>query len=724
MRLLCLLLLVLVPALPVAAIARFEGTLPDGLGRYAIDVPADWRPGDTLLVYSHGFSMRFPAQVEHINTAPNGPLRNDFLSRGLALAAATYADRGWAMFDIERVQHALLDEVRRVAGEPGAIILFGGSLGGLVSLRTAEAYAAGGAPVAGVYAACPPLAGARTWDLAVDTRLLFDAVCPDNPLPTGSATLPWVIDHAAIPPNLSDLTDGSTLQSALPIANRIRQCLGFYQPAFLDTQGQLQRRARLKALLGIGSDDFLLTQIAYAVYPLADLIQSPTKLGGGNAFDNRFVDYGDAEINARIRRVERDPLAAARLRGVSDLRGPFGTARVLLIHGDRDELVLPEHLALFDGFAHPAERSALALVRQSAVAHCDFSEAELLAGFDGLLDWIDGAAKPDAASLRAACEARRGSDTAQRCGFDPTLAVGDFDVRTRPRQLDVRPIAGFHSGAWFDSRFDGEGLLLEVIEGTRDAIVGWYTYPPAGASGEQRWIAGLGRISEDGIHVAEAFEYRGARFGDFDPARITATAWGELTLAFGGCDAPPPAGDSLPPGVLRLRYAGPDAYGAGERQLLQLTQNASARPLCQQVGIPPQPVPASALSGSWFRSGAPGDGWVVQVGADDETVVGWYTFDPQGEPAWLVGRARFDPANRSLRLRMTRTRGARFGNAFDADAVERIDWGELRLDFDGCDQAVAAWQPEEPGWTPGGAALVRLTRVAGSPACVPPAALR
>lgn len=711
-RLLPLFLLAVLVGPPAAAIERFEGALPEGLGRYAIDVPADWRPGDTLLVYSHGFSMRFPAQVEHVNTAPNAALRNDFLSRGLALAAATYADRGWAMFDIERVQRALLAEVHRVAGAPGEIILFGGSLGGLVSLRTAEAYAADGAPVAGVYAACPPLAGARTWDLAVDTRLLFDAVCPDHPLPSGSAALPWVIDYSAIPPELGDLTDGTTLQSALPIANRIRQCLGFYQPAFLDSTAQLQRRARLKSLLGIGSDDFLLTQIAYAVYPLADLIQSPTKLAGGNAFDNRFVDYGDAEINARIRRIERDPLAAARLRGVSDLRGPFGDARVLVIHTDRDELVLPEHVGLLDDFAHPADRRALALVRQSTVAHCDFSEAELLAGFDGLLAWIDGGTKPDAARLRAACEARRGGNTSQRCGFDPTVAVGDFDTRSRPRQLAVRPIDGLHSGAWFDPAFDGEGLLLEVIEGTRDAIVGWYTYPPAGAVGEQRWIAGLGRISADGIHVAQAREFRGARFGAFDPADISATRWGELTLAFGGCDA-------APDGELRLRYAGPAAFGAGERRLRQLSRNASAQSPCAAIGTPPPPSVGSAWSGSWFRSDAPGDGWVVQVGAGGEAVVGWYTFDPVGEPAWLVGRGRFDDARRSLRLRLTRAVGARFGTAFDPAAVTRVDWGELQLEFDGCDRAIAHWQPLLAGWPAGSAALTRLTRVAGSAGCVP-----
>jgi hypothetical protein len=712
-----LLLLFTLACTPLAAIERFEGELPGARGRYAIDLPDGWQPGGRLIIYSHGFSMRFPDQVGQVNTAPDGELRSFFLARGYALAAGTYSTRGWALFDIDREQKSLLAEFGRRAGAPGEILLFGGSLGGLVSMRTAETLVAAGAPVAGVFAVCPPLAGARTWDSGLDTRLLFDAVCDDHPLPSGSAALPWVLDYDAIPANLSDITDGSTLQSALPTANRIRQCMGYFQPAFLDTTAQLQRRAALKALLGISSDDFLLTNIAYAIYPLGDLIQAPEKLAGFNAFDNRFVDYGDPTVNARVRRVTADPLAAAKLRASSDLRGPYGQAKLLVLHSNRDELVVPEHIDVLADLAIPEEQLSVALVRQQSVAHCDFSNSELLAGFEALRGWIDGGAAPDSASLDSDCEARVGN-SGDRCGFDPSIALSTLDQRLRPRQLEPRVISSYHSGSWFDPTYDGEGLLIEIINGGRDAIIGWYTYPPEGGQGEQRWIAGLGRVTEDGIHVAEAFEYRGARFGDFDPADIQTLPWGELTLAFGGCELPPPPGQTVAAGQLRMRYAGPAAYGEGERVLAPLTQNAVDYPLCTEVGIPPLAEPASRYAGSWFRAGAPGDGWVLQIGADRSAVVGWYSFDPQGNPAWLLGTGSFDPQTRRTELSVTRTRGARFGTAFDPADVERIDWGVLRLSFDDCNNGVAEWSPQEAGWTSGSATIVRLTRVDGTPDCV------
>ncbi len=702
--------------LPVTAAQRFEGDLPGATGRYAIDVPDGWQPGGRLIVYSHGFSMRFPGPLLQVETAPNSESRGYFMGRGYALAAASYSSRGWALFDIEREQRALLAEFRRRAGNPGEIILFGGSLGGLVSMKTAETYSAAGEPVGGVLALCPPLAGARSWDFAVDTRLLFDAVCGSDPLPAGSAALPWVLDYSAIPTNLGDLPDGATLESVLPIANRVRQCMGFYQPSIFDTSAQLQRRAQLKALLGITSDDFLLTNIAYAIYPLADLIQGPDKLAGFNAFDNRFVDYGDPAINARVLRVTGDPIAAAKLRASSNLRGPFGNARLLVIPTSRDELVIPEHVEVLSDLAIPRERLSIAVIRQSAPAHCDFSGAELLAGFESLRNWIDGGPQPDAASLRTNCLARAGL-SGDRCGYDPSITLSSLDQRIRPRGLEPRPISSRHSGSWFDPQFDGEGLLIEIINGGRDAIVSWYTYPPVGGDGEQRWIVGLGRVTADGIHVAEAFEYRGARFGNFDPADIETLRFGELTLAFGGCDLAPAPGQALPAGQLRLRFQGSSAYGSGERVLIQLTQNAVTYPLCTEVGIPPLPEPSSSYAGSWYRASGAGDGWLLQIGSDRRAVVGWYTFDPQGKPAWLVGTGLFDPAARRVTFAMQRTRGARFGSAFRPADVQRIDWGDLTLSFDTCGTGRAQWTARESGWTSGSEVIVRLTKADGTPAC-------
>lgn len=719
---LLLLLTALLAGSPAFAQLRHEGLLPSDSGFYRIDVPAGWQPGGRLIIYNHGLSMQQPAQVGFPDTAPSTEAASYWLSQGYALAAGTYDTRGWALFGLERYQRALLETFRDKAGEPGEILLVGGSLGGLVSLRTAESLLADGVQVAGVYALCPPAAGARTWDTAVDTRLVYDAVCPGDPLPPGSAHLPWVVDYDTIPSSIDepeDLDDVETVLALGSAANRIRQCTGLFQPGWLPvTQQQLGNRTRLKQLLGITTDRFLRINLAYSIYVMADLIQAPEKLDQRNPFDNRFVDYGDAEINARVLRVARDPLAAVKLRVQSDFTGAVGSARVLAVHSQRDELVIPEHLSTLAPKL-PADQLATAIVGESEPAHCDFSGAEFLAGFEGLRRWIDRGDKPTPSSLRAACEASRAQLGAnQRCGFDPGLTASSFDSKVRPRNLALHQVSRFESGAWYDPATDGEGAIIEVLEGGTHAVIAWYSYPAPGEAGEQTWIIGIGRINADGIHVAEARQYSGARFGGaFNPADIDDRVWGEMTFWFDGCGS----GDLRHPanqGVGRLRFSGPPGYGEGERRLLQITHNGIFPEHCTQFLVPQVPLPQSRYSGSWFRGPqAPGEGLQLQVDSRGLLLAIWYTFDPQGRPAWLIGTGTVPAEGEPWVISMTRPRGTRFGPGFDPAAVQRVPWGEIRVSFSGCDRATLSWTSSEPGWANGSMPIERLTRPAGIAAC-------
>ncbi len=686
-----------------------EGSLGDGLGRYRIELPEGWQPGGRLILYSHGFSFSDP-QADSPSTSPNAEVGAALRAQGYALAAGSFADRGWALFDIVPAQRALLEVFRAEAGEPGQLILFGGSLGGLVSVLTAEALAAEGRPADGVLAACPPLGGARTWDQAVDVRLVYDAVCSQHKLPESSdPDLPWILDAADIPEDIDDIDDPDTLLELGSAANRVRQCTGLFQPALLDTDAQRARLAQLKSLLGLTSDDFLKTQLGYALIPLADLVRDSDKLDGASAFDNRRVDYGDSLVNASIRRVERDPIAAVRLSAVSDPRGGWGDARVLILHTDRDELVFPEHVAALSAMQRPGSRAPVsAFVREASPGHCQFDVAELASGLAALQDWIDGADAPTPQALDARCEE---AAAPAQCRFDPGYQVAPLDSRIRPRNLQIDYTNRFHSGAWFDPAFDGEGWVVEVLENGVDAAVTWYTYPGAGDAGEQRWIAGIGRIAADGIHVAEAFETRGATFGAFDPESVEYRPWGEFTLAFDGCAAQSILGQGT------LRYRG-KAGERGERSLRQINANAVMPEHCVSASPPVPAHPGSQHSGSWYRGGdAAGEGLQFLVDVEGQGTLVWYTYDPAGNPAWLLGppRAALEPG--VWRFEALRPRGTRFGVDFDPAAVDTPAWGEVELRFSGCDTASLSWTPSEAGWPAGEASLVRLTRPAGSAPC-------
>lgn len=693
-----------------AQVRTLEGELADGLGRYRFELPADWQPGGRLIVYSHGFSFSDP-MAESPSTAPSFEVGAALRAKGYALAAGSYAGRGWSLFDIVPAQRALLDRFHEQAGAPGQVILFGGSLGGLVSVLTAEALAAEGRPVDGVLAACPPLGGARTWDQGLDVRLGFDAVCAEHPLPdSGDPALPWALQAQDIPAAVGSIDDPDSLLTLASAANRVRQCTGLYQPSVFDSDAQRERRARLKSLLGLSSDDFLKIQLGYALFGLSDLIRDPDKLDGRSAFDNRQVLYGDADVDARVLRVQRDPIAAVRLAAVSDPRGGWGNARVLVLHTDRDELVFPEHVDVLREIGRADARPPVsAFVRESAPGHCGFSEAELGAGLTALQAWIDGGDAPDAARLDAGCEAVAAPSA---CRFDPDYVAAPLDSRIRPRRLNLNLTNSQHTGAWFDPAFNGEGWVVEVLENGVDAAVTWYTYPDNAQAGEQRWIAGIGRIAEDGIHVPEAFETRGAVFAGFDPSAVEYLPWGELTLSF----------DFTREGLAwlgsgRLSYRG-KAGERGERRLQQAAWHART-PFPDPLIAPLPPAhPDSRYSGSWYRGGdAAGEGLQFVVDNQGRGTLVWYTYDTDGHPAWLLGPTSAPVEPRVWRFAALRPRGTRFGEGFDPAEVQTPDWGEVELRFTACDAATLRWTPSEQGWSAGQANLVRLTRPAGGAAC-------
>ena len=63
--------------------------------------------------------------------------------------------------------------------------------------------------------------------------------------------------------------------------------------------------------------------------------------------------------------------------------------------------------------------------------------------------------------------------------------------------------------------------------------------------------------------------------------------------------------------------------------------------------------------------------------------------------------------------RMVSTRGARFGEAFDADDVEITDWGRLEMTLD-CEGGTARWTATETGFMDGAFDLDRLTQLDGT----------
>ncbi len=162
------------PALAQAHVAlplNEQGVL--GGAPYNIRVPANWN--GTLLVFAHGYRDKadHPGEIDNRNAdaAPGGALAEEFfLAQGFALAGSAFKDNGWAVKEGIQNILALTNFFKGRVGKPDHIILWGASMGSVVTLESIEKF-----PGISTIALCTVGAGApRTWDGATALALAYD----------------------------------------------------------------------------------------------------------------------------------------------------------------------------------------------------------------------------------------------------------------------------------------------------------------------------------------------------------------------------------------------------------------------------------------------------------------------------------------------------------------------------------------------------------------------
>jgi hypothetical protein len=118
-----------------------------------------------------------------------------------------------------------------------------------------------------------------------------------------------------------------------------------------------------------------------------------------------------------------------------------------------------------------------------------------------------------------------------------------------------------------------------------------------------------------------------------------------------------------------------------------------------------------SLSGSWFNPARSGEGLMLELVDDDRptAVVSYYTYaaDGSGDQVWLIGAGPLagDTAIADLDI----TQGTEFGPDFDAEAVERTPWGQVRIRFLSDREAVLEYDATLEGYGSGSVELQRLT---------------
>lgn len=265
------------------------------------------------------------------------------------------------------------------------------------------------------------------------------------------------------------------------------------------------------------------------------------------------------------------------------------------------------------------------------------------------------------------------------------------------------------SGTWYDPAHNGEGWFVELMDDDT-ALVYWFTYtPPAvGSVQAQAWIGGLGEIRGSSIVVPEAGSWisSGPPFGpDFDPGEVVLRPWGKFVLSFADCDS----------GVMYYRSGDPD-FGNGSLDLARLTSIESldcGKPA--QAASEPQAeggfAVSPAISGAWYDPDHAGEGWLLEIQADGQALLAWFSYDPEGSQAWFLNTGTIE--GNTITFDLLNPSGTDFGPTFDPNKVSRPAWGTAAFTFDGCNSGSVNYGSPLPGYGSGSLGLTRLTNLSG-----------
>lgn len=289
-------------------------------------------------------------------------------------------------------------------------------------------------------------------------------------------------------------------------------------------------------------------------------------------------------------------------------------------------------------------------------------------------------------------EDSNGEDLTDTGGKDSTIP---FQVT--PDSLgDPFVVEAGTSSAWFDPERNGEGFMLEVLSDSL-AVMYWFTYD---SQGKQDWYLAEGEIRGNRIVFPELIQVSGGEFGPgFDPDKVERSVVGSASFIWSSCAEGAMSWEVHRPGETRRQ---------GRMNLLRLSHVMGID--CGNVMLPPE-RPAGRLSGSWYDPSHSGEGYVLEVMINQQALVYWFSFDPEGNRRWFFGTGNIVEDGLEFDEMLTTTGGV-FGEGFDPANVQLNPWGSLELELT-CEQGEARFKPTEDGFPDGTLDLSRLTILSG-----------
>jgi glucose/arabinose dehydrogenase len=119
----------------------------------------------------------------------------------------------------------------------------------------------------------------------------------------------------------------------------------------------------------------------------------------------------------------------------------------------------------------------------------------------------------------------------------------------------------------------------------------------------------------------------------------------------------------------------------------------------------------AAFTGAWYDPAQDGHGLLIEVLPNNQMLVAWYTFRPEGGQAWVIGVGPIT-GDRAV-IPMTIPAGGRFIPNFDPATITRPSWGQVTVRFSDCNNGTVDYQ-STAGFGNGSMRLARITQIAGT----------